>query len=201
MNVQRWDDLVTLFGRGGANSGCWCMWWRLRAKDWSAGAGAAAHDPIAREQGRVRGSRRPAGEPTGLLAYDDGVPVGWCVRWRRGRSYSRLLRSDDDRATRSGRGRGVVGELLFHQALASRSPDSDARCSPPAVGVGDRAGRHPSSRATRSRTDGVRRNVPADYFTGTVGPIQSSRVRTGATLVRPAAVVVMRRAVGAGNSV
>jgi len=32
------------------------------------------------------------GEPTGLLAYDDGVPVGWCAVAPRS-AYPRLLRS------------------------------------------------------------------------------------------------------------
>jgi GNAT superfamily N-acetyltransferase len=91
LDHERWDDLAALFGRGGANSGCWCMWWRLSAKDWSAGAGAAARDP-------VHGNRAAfedvvaGGEPTGLLAYDDGASVGWCAVAPRS-AYPRLLRS------------------------------------------------------------------------------------------------------------
>ena len=32
-------DLVTLFGEQGAQSGCWCMWWRARPKDYEKNAG------------------------------------------------------------------------------------------------------------------------------------------------------------------
>lgn len=91
LDRTRWDDLVTLFGRGGASSGCWCMWWRLRAKDWSAGAGTAARDPVCGNKAAFEAVVAD-GEPTGLLAYDDGVPVGWCAVAPRS-AYPRLLRS------------------------------------------------------------------------------------------------------------
>lgn len=90
LTQERWPDLCALFGRGGANSGCWCMWWRLPAAGWSAGAGAAAREP---------GGNREAfehvvagGEPVGLLAYREGAPVGWCAVAPRA-AYPRLLRS------------------------------------------------------------------------------------------------------------
>jgi GNAT superfamily N-acetyltransferase len=78
-----WPDLCTLFGRNGANSGCWCMWWRVSSSEWAAGNDAnreGFHDVV------------DAGEPTGLLAYDDGAPVGWCALAPRS-AYPRLLRS------------------------------------------------------------------------------------------------------------
>ena len=61
LTPQRFPDLVTLFGPNGASSGCWCMWWRVPAKDWSAGGNAgnrAAFEETVRR-----------GEPVGLLAY------------------------------------------------------------------------------------------------------------------------------------
>jgi GNAT superfamily N-acetyltransferase len=80
----RFPDLVRLFGPNGANSGCWCMWWRVPAKEWTAngnaGNRAALHEA-------VRG-----GEPVGLLAYDGGDPVGWTAVAPR-TAYPRLLRS------------------------------------------------------------------------------------------------------------
>ena len=27
-----WADLATLFGRNGAQEGCWCVWWRILAE-------------------------------------------------------------------------------------------------------------------------------------------------------------------------
>jgi GNAT superfamily N-acetyltransferase len=67
---ERWDDLVDLFtrkgprGGGGVGQWCWCMWWRQRGRS--------------REQNR-RGMRTlvKEGREPGLLAYEDGVPVGW----------------------------------------------------------------------------------------------------------------------------
>jgi GNAT superfamily N-acetyltransferase len=67
---DRWDDLVDLFtrrgprGGGGAGENCWCMWWRQRGRS--------------RETNR-RGMRTVVkeGREPGLLAYEDGVPVGW----------------------------------------------------------------------------------------------------------------------------
>lgn len=67
---DRWDDLAELFTRAGprggtpATAGCWCMWWRRRTGD-------AAANRQAMEQ-LVRQGREP-----GLLAYQDGQPVGW----------------------------------------------------------------------------------------------------------------------------
>jgi GNAT superfamily N-acetyltransferase len=84
LTPERFTDLVKLFGPNGANSGCWCMWWRVPAKDWSANGNAgnrAAFEEIVRR-----------GEPVGLLAYHDGTPVGWTALAPRS-AYPRLLRS------------------------------------------------------------------------------------------------------------
>jgi GNAT superfamily N-acetyltransferase len=67
---ERWNDLVDLFtrrgprGGGGAGEQCWCMWWRERGGS--------------RERNRraMRTLVKEGREP-GLLAYEDGVPVGW----------------------------------------------------------------------------------------------------------------------------
>jgi GNAT superfamily N-acetyltransferase len=78
MDPRRWPDLCQLFGPAGASSGCWCMFWRLPAKEWSAGSGRAARDP---EHGNRAKLERvvASGEQTGLLAYVDGTPAGWCA--------------------------------------------------------------------------------------------------------------------------
>ena len=31
---ERWADVAELFGERGAYDGCWCMFWRLSAKDY-----------------------------------------------------------------------------------------------------------------------------------------------------------------------
>lgn len=66
----RWDDLETLFGRRGACGGCWCMWWRLKRSDFEQGKGEANRAALR--------SLVEEGRPLGILAYVDGVPVGWC---------------------------------------------------------------------------------------------------------------------------
>jgi GNAT superfamily N-acetyltransferase len=82
---DRWDDLVDLFERRGPRGGtpttdwCWCMWWRDRSHDRSKNRPAMA--------GLVSEGREP-----GLLAYEEGRPVGWVSVARR-REYGQLLRS------------------------------------------------------------------------------------------------------------
>jgi len=73
LTPERWQDFVDLFTRrgprgGSRNSpaeGCWCMYWRDRALPHG--------DPKKRAMQRL--VRR--GAETGLLAYDEGVPVAW----------------------------------------------------------------------------------------------------------------------------
>jgi len=74
---DRWGDFEKLFGPGGAYAGCWCMWPRLRSKDWGA----------SRSAGRKAAMRAivQSDEPPGLLAYMDGEPVGWVSVDRRER--------------------------------------------------------------------------------------------------------------------
>lgn len=67
---DRWDDLEQLFGPRGAVGGCWCMWWRIKRKDFE------------RQQGD--GNRQAmreivaSGQVPGILFYDGGQPVIWC---------------------------------------------------------------------------------------------------------------------------
>jgi GNAT superfamily N-acetyltransferase len=72
LTPDRWDDLVDLFGpQRGASSGCWCMWWRMPAAEWSA---------VPREEKRDRfRAIVAAGPPPGVLAYEGGRAVGWCA--------------------------------------------------------------------------------------------------------------------------
>jgi GNAT superfamily N-acetyltransferase len=115
---ERWDDLVTLFDRPGDPKGCWCMYYRVRGREfdqlWGKGARSAFRKVVAKDP------------PPGLLAYRDGAPVGWCAIAPRD-AYPRILRSpvlrplDDDPACwavvcfyvqRSERRGGVAAALL-----------------------------------------------------------------------------------------
>jgi GNAT superfamily N-acetyltransferase len=83
----RWDDLAALFAEAGAYSHCWCTWWRQPSAAFDAGCtnrGAGNRALLHRltDEGR---------EP-GLIAYRDGLPVGWASVGPR-REFGRILRS------------------------------------------------------------------------------------------------------------
>jgi GNAT superfamily N-acetyltransferase len=115
---DRWDDLVTVFDRPGDPRGCWCMFYRVRGREftelWGAGARAAFQEVV------------EDGPPPGLLAYRDRAPVGWCAvapreAYRRVRN-SPVLKPLDDAGgvwsvvcfyvVRGERGNGVAAALL-----------------------------------------------------------------------------------------
>ena len=68
---ERWPDIERLFGPNGACAGCWCMWWRLGRRDFERQKGEGNRAALRRlvESGGV----------PGLLAYQGGLPVGWCA--------------------------------------------------------------------------------------------------------------------------
>jgi GNAT superfamily N-acetyltransferase len=117
LTADRWDDLAALFDRPGDPKGCWCMFYRVRSRDfeklWGAGARAAFREVVTE------------GPPPGLLAYRAGVPVGWCAVAPRD-AYPRILNSptikplDDQPAwavvcfyvLRGERGGGIAATLL-----------------------------------------------------------------------------------------
>jgi GNAT superfamily N-acetyltransferase len=81
---ERWDDLVTVFDRPGDPKGCWCMFYRVRGRDFEPRWGRGNRDDF---RGVVAD-----GPPPGLLAYRDGEPVGWCAVAPRA-DYLRILNS------------------------------------------------------------------------------------------------------------
>lgn len=114
---DRWHDLETLFGPQGAYGGCWCMWFRLRRKEWDYSSGRRRKESM---KALVASDERP-----GLLAYLDGSPVGWVSLGPREAfphlEHSRTLKRVDDRPVWSivcfvvderRRGKGVMAELL-----------------------------------------------------------------------------------------
>lgn len=116
LTPDRWDDLERLFGPRGAHSGCWCMWWRCSRREFEKNGNAGNRAAFRRlVERRV---------PTGILAYADGLPVGWCSVAPRD-TYPSLLRSRtlrpiDDRpawsvvcffVARQWRGMGVARKL------------------------------------------------------------------------------------------
>jgi GNAT superfamily N-acetyltransferase len=67
---ERWADVVTLLG-GPTEQGCWCQAWRGAIR---------SPDPDAPDDARSRLERQVRDGPfaPGVIAYLDGVPVGWC---------------------------------------------------------------------------------------------------------------------------
>ncbi len=70
LSPERWNDFEKLFGEKGACGGCWCMWWRLKKKDYDAQKGEGNRKAI---KLIVSSGRVP-----GILAYLEELPVGWC---------------------------------------------------------------------------------------------------------------------------
>ena len=81
---DRWADLIELAGERGFQSGCWCMWWRLSSREFQAGAAETRRAGL--EDLVFRGAK------PGLLAYQDGSPIGWVAVAPRS-EYPRLERS------------------------------------------------------------------------------------------------------------
>jgi GNAT superfamily N-acetyltransferase len=69
LTPDRWADLERLFGPRGAFGGCWCMFNRLTGREFEAGQGEGNRTGL---RALVDGGRIP-----GLLAYQEGEPVGW----------------------------------------------------------------------------------------------------------------------------
>lgn len=117
LTPDRWGDLEALFGRQGAYSGCWCMWWRLAGAEFGRCGAAGRREAFA--------AIVAAGDAPGLLAYAAGAPVGWCAVAPREQfprfDRSRYWQPVDDRPVwslncffiaRAWRGRGVASALL-----------------------------------------------------------------------------------------
>jgi len=117
LTPDRWRDFETLFGPRGAYGGCWCMWPRLRQKEFDANSDA--------DNRRAMKEVVASGEEPGLLAYAGGKPVGWVALAPRERlahlERSRNLKRVDDQPVWSivcfvvdkpARGGGMMAKLL-----------------------------------------------------------------------------------------
>jgi GNAT superfamily N-acetyltransferase len=72
VTADRFGDLAELFESNSTTRGCWCLFFRRDRKecsaDWGAGNRAWLEAAVAEDD-----------PPSGLLAYRDGTPVGWCA--------------------------------------------------------------------------------------------------------------------------
>jgi GNAT superfamily N-acetyltransferase len=81
---ERWADVEDLFRDSSYPQRCWCAYWYLPNKDFREGWGEGNRVTL---EAKVK-----SGRPPGLLAYDGGMPVGWCAMAPR-REHDRLNRS------------------------------------------------------------------------------------------------------------
>jgi GNAT superfamily N-acetyltransferase len=132
-NEASFEDLQAIFGSRGAAARCQCQRYKLEPRE------AFARFPVEERAHRLRG-QAACGDPdaestSGLVAYLDGEPVGWCaVEPRSG--YAGLVRNarvpwegrDEDRAddsvwavtclfTRAGHRRRGVSRALARAAV------------------------------------------------------------------------------------
>jgi len=89
-NEASWVDLQAVFGTRGPTSRCQCQRYKLRPREFFAGFPSEDRAHRLREQSGC--SDREPGPTSGLVAYLDGEPVGWCAVEPR-TAYPGLLRS------------------------------------------------------------------------------------------------------------
>jgi GNAT superfamily N-acetyltransferase len=90
-NEASWEDLEAVFGTRGAAATCQCQRYKLRPRE------AFANFPVEERAHRLR-QQTDCGHPksgttSGLVAYLDGEPVGWCAVEPR-TAYTGMLRSN-----------------------------------------------------------------------------------------------------------
>lgn len=117
LTQKLWRDFELLFGGNGACGGCWCMYWKLRGKEFSENTGDVAR--------QMQKSIVDAKTVPGLLAYSEGYPVGWIAVEPRTAypklAYSHVLKPVDDQPVwsitcffveKKHRRKGITVELL-----------------------------------------------------------------------------------------
>ena len=90
-NEVSWEDLQAVFGARGDPSRCWCQRFRMAPKESWASVGAPELARRFREQTACGNAESET--TSGLVAYLDGEPVGWCGVDRRC-AHPRLLRNN-----------------------------------------------------------------------------------------------------------
>ena len=88
-NEASWADLQTVFGPRGEAHRCQCQWFKVPAAEWRA---LAPEERAELLRGQTDCGAADAGSSSGLIAYLDDEPVGWCAVEPRS-EYPRLLNS------------------------------------------------------------------------------------------------------------
>jgi GNAT superfamily N-acetyltransferase len=110
LTPERWPDLEDLFGpERGANSGCWCMWPRIRAVEWKAMSKEERKSAFRSVVGK--------GPPPGLLAYRGDQAIAWCAVGPR----ASLARFDAAKASRPAEGAPAPGKVYAIACFFTRT--------------------------------------------------------------------------------
>lgn len=76
-NEASWEDLQAVFGTRGPAAVCWCQRYKLAPKE---SFGAVPTEDRAHRLRQQTDCDHPGSRTTsGLVAYADGLPVGWCA--------------------------------------------------------------------------------------------------------------------------
>ncbi len=117
LTEKNWADFENLFGKNGACGGCWCMWWRIKRKEFEKKKGAGNKKLMKKivDKGIV----------PGLIFYQGREALGWISVAPRDEfpvlNNSRILKKIDDEKVWSivcffidkhYRGKGLSVEIL-----------------------------------------------------------------------------------------
>jgi len=72
LTSANWQQFEELFGEKGACGNCWCMYYRLNKADFQAGKTDNGNREAMHELVK-------ANKPTGLMAFYEGLAIGWCA--------------------------------------------------------------------------------------------------------------------------
>ncbi len=79
-NEASWDDLKAVFGPRGDAARCQCQRYKTRGRAWDIEwASVPAHKRANRLREQTRSGHPEAHTTSGLVAYLDGEPAGWCA--------------------------------------------------------------------------------------------------------------------------
>jgi GNAT superfamily N-acetyltransferase len=76
-NEASWEDLQAVFGTRGPASRCWCQRYKLARRE--SFAAFPAEDRADRLREQTDCGHPGSGRTSGLVAYVDGEPAGWCA--------------------------------------------------------------------------------------------------------------------------
>jgi GNAT superfamily N-acetyltransferase len=89
-NEASWEDFQAVFGTRGQASRCWCQRYKLRPRE--SFASFSADERAHRLRQQTDCGNPGSATTSGLLAYLDGEPVGWCAVEPR-TAYEGLIRN------------------------------------------------------------------------------------------------------------